>query len=189
MNRYSKFDIRILLIPRVGVGKTSLIKSIVQTCEDIVHVDPLSASISSINQRSSRKSRSRLQDGNATSTQQITEVHASTKAYPTWWFDIEDVKVLRRRKSMGDTVLERNLCFVDTPGYSHGISRLETIETILQYVQAQLLKSVQLHKSNDGDIVGLLSGNGGSQVDLVLYMVAGGRYWTFSAFSYPLTCF
>lgn len=23
---------------------------------------------------------------------------------------------------MGDTVLERNLCFVDTPGYSGGIS-------------------------------------------------------------------
>lgn len=30
--------------------------------------------------------------------------------------------MLRRRKSLGDSVLERNLCFVDTPGYGNKTS-------------------------------------------------------------------
>lgn len=55
-------------------------------------------------------------------TLQITEVYASTRAYPAWWSDLEESRVLRRRKSMGDSVLERNLCFVDTPGYGNQTS-------------------------------------------------------------------
>lgn len=35
---------------------------------------------------------------------------------------------------MGDTVLERNLCFIDTPGYSGGTS----VSTILSPYKAQL---------------------------------------------------
>lgn len=55
-------------------------------------------------------------------TTQITEIYASTKAYPSWWAEVDESKVLRRRKSMGDSVLERNLCFVDTPGYGNKTS-------------------------------------------------------------------
>lgn len=55
-------------------------------------------------------------------TTQITEIYASTKAYPSWWSEVDESKVLRRRKSMGDSVLERNLCFVDTPGYGNKTS-------------------------------------------------------------------
>lgn len=77
---------------------------------------------------------------------------------------------------MGDTVLERNLCFVDTPGYSHGMSRMESIESILQYVEAQLSKPFANTSGSQGDFVSLLSGSGGSQVDLVLYMIAQGMW-------------
>lgn len=157
-----------------GVGKTSLIKSIVQTCEDIVHVDPLSPNHPSIDQLPSRKSKSKASSASVRSTNKITEVYASTKAYPTWWSDIEGSNVLRRRKSMGDTVLERNLCFVDTPGYSHGMSRMESIESILQYVEAQYGKSFADTIGSKGDFVSLLSGSGGFQVDVVLYMIAQG---------------
>lgn len=157
-----------------GVGKTSLIKSIVQTCEDIVHVDPLSPNLPSIEQLPSRKSLSKLSSASLRSTNKITEVYASTKPYPTWWSDIEETKVLRRRKSMGDTVLERNLCFVDTPGYSHGMSRMESIESILQYVEAQFTKPFVDTTGSQGDFVSLLSGSGGFQVDVVLYMIAQG---------------
>jgi hypothetical protein len=55
-------------------------------------------------------------------TSQITEVYASTRAYPAWWSDLEESRILRRRKSLGDSVLERNLCFVDTPGYGNKTS-------------------------------------------------------------------
>lgn len=103
-----------------GVGKTSLIKAIVQTCEDIVHVDPLSSTPVAIPEmrRKSSKSKSRNGSADMQSTVQITEVYASTRAYPAWWSDLEESRILRRRKSMGDSILERNLCFVDTPGYS-----------------------------------------------------------------------
>lgn len=166
--------LKVLIAGDSGVGKTSLIKSIVQTCEDIVHVDPLSPNLLSIDQLPSRKSKSKPSSANVRSTNKIKEVYASTKPYPTWWSDIEETKVLRRRKSMGDTVLERNLCFVDTPGYSHGMSRTECIESILHYVEAQLSKpfadTVNIGGSQ-GDFVSLLDGSGGSQVDVVLYMI------------------
>ena len=75
---------------------------------------------------------------------------------------------------MGDTVLERNLCFVDTPGYSHGMSRMESIELILQYIEAQLTKPFVDTTGNQGEIVSLLSGSGGFQVDVAFYMIAQG---------------
>ena len=100
-----------------------MIKAIVQTCEDIVHVDPLSATTVAIpeKQKSSR-SKSRSGSADLQATIQITEIHASTRAYPAWYSDIEESRILRRRKSMGDSVLERNLCFVDTPGYGNKTS-------------------------------------------------------------------
>ena len=157
-----------------GVGKSSLIRSIVQTCEDVVHVDPLLPNVPSIDQPSRRKSKSKQPSSNNRSTQTISEIHASTKPYPSWWSEIEDTKLLRRRKSSGDTVLERNLCFVDTPGYSSGMSKMETIDIVVQYVEGQLKKSFSA-SSGEGDIVGLMSGNGGSQVDIVFYMISQGE--------------
>jgi hypothetical protein len=107
-----------------GVGKTSLIKAIVQTCEDIVHIDPLSATPITVPETRRKTSRTKSRSGNADmqSTSQVTEIYASTRAYPAWWSDLEESRILRRRKSMGDSVLERNLCFVDTPGYGNKTS-------------------------------------------------------------------
>ena len=68
-------------------------------------------------------------------------------------------------------MLERNLCFVDTPGYSSGLSRIETIDEIVRYMEAQIKKPF-IAGSGDGDLISLLSGNGGSQVDVVLYLLS-----------------
>lgn len=92
-----------------------------QTCEDIVHVDPICAAAVAIPEMR-RSSRSKSRSGSTEATTQITEIYASTKPYPTWWSDLEESRILRRRKSMGDSVLERNLCFVDTPGYGNKTS-------------------------------------------------------------------
>ena len=88
-----------------------------------MHVDPLSATPISVPE-TWRKSRTKPRSGSADmqSTLQVTEVYASTRAYPAWWSDLEESRILRRRKSMGDSVLERNLCFVDTPGYGNKTS-------------------------------------------------------------------
>jgi hypothetical protein len=107
----------------VGIGKTSLIKAIVQTCEDIVHVDPLAtAAVAIPERRRSSKSKSKSRSSSSIATTEVTEIYASTRAYPSWWSDLEENRVLRRRKSLGDSVLERNLCFVDTPGYGNKTS-------------------------------------------------------------------
>ena len=163
----------------IGVGKTSLIKSIVQTCEDIVHVDPLSSVSLSVERLQPRKSKSKQDKTLYKSTDSITEVYASTKPYPPWWSEIEESKILRRRKSMGDTVLERNLCFVDTPGYSRGMSITEGIESVTRYVEGQWHKTCSMTSSTESELLSMLSGNGGTQVDVVLYLIMQGQCFSF----------
>lgn len=56
-------------------------------------------------------------------TNRISEIFASTKALPEWWSDLDDSQLVSRRSSVGgDTILDRNICFIDTPGYSVGSS-------------------------------------------------------------------
>jgi hypothetical protein len=145
------------------MGKTSLIKSIVQLCEDIVHVDPLPSGISASGAPSAGRPRNKARSNRSA----ITEVYASTKPYPSWWTDAEDSKILRRRKSMGDAVLERNLCFVDVSSVG--------IEPIVEYMVQQLRSGMVSASTASGDFLGLLSGRGGAQVDVILYLLSNGK--------------
>lgn len=141
----------------IGSGKTSLIKSIVQLCEDIVHVDPLTSS-------SIPKSRAQ----GKSSAPVFHETYASTRPYPAWWSDTEDSRILKRRKSIGDTVLERNICFVDA-------SDSKNPNHAAHYIEQQLLKTINCANQANSELTSLLSGQGGSQVDVVLYLVSHGR--------------
>lgn len=75
---------------------------------------------------------------------------------------------------MGDTVLERNLCFVDTPGYSRTGPATDGIESVVRYVEAQIDKTSSCSNASYGELMNLLSGRGGTQVDLALYMIYNG---------------
>lgn len=165
--------LKVLIAGDSGVGKTSLIKAIVQICEDIVHVDPISAIPLSIPDTRRKNSRTKSRNGSADmqSTSQITEVYASTKAYPAWWSDLEESRILRRRKSMGDSVLERNLCFVDTPGYGNKTSCLECITPVVDYIESHFRKASAFEGLSESEMANMISGNGGPQVDLVLYVI------------------
>ncbi|KAL2181880.1 Septin-domain-containing protein [Thermothelomyces heterothallicus CBS 202.75] len=180
--------LKVLIAGDSGVGKTSLIKAIVQSCEHIVHVDPINPSPSSssvVMGRSSltgaaggvgsarQKAGSRRQSAreSAQGTTQITEIYASTKPYPEWWSEVDDLRVLRRRKSLGDSVLDRNICFVDTPGYGSGSSSMDTITPVSQYIEAHLQR-ISSNSLSDGDLLNLLGGEGGVQVDAVFYLVS-----------------
>ncbi|GIK00602.1 hypothetical protein Aspvir_004629 [Aspergillus viridinutans] len=152
---------KVLIAGACGSGKTSLIKSIVQACEDIVHVDPFpSLSPSNLSARAQAP----------TAAAVISEIYASTKPYPPWWSDLEDSRVLRRRKSSGDIVLERNLCFVDTA--ADGLSRVGQTDAIVHHIQQQLLRATTAVNSSNTDFENLLAGNGGAQVDAVLYLIS-----------------
>lgn len=152
-----------------GVGKSSLIRSIVQACEDIVHVDPLSPSQPSAPPRPT-KSKSRTKKAEHAVTTRVTEIHASTKPYPHWWTDTEESGILRRRKSSMDTVLERNICFVDTPGYSQG-SAEKDMSMVIDYVESLLYQTSSVTTLEDNDVLGVVSGSGGVLVDVVIYLL------------------
>lgn len=81
---------------------------------------------------------------------------------------MEDSKILRRRKSMGDAVLERNVCFVD-------VSSSTGVEPIVEYMVQQLRSGITSASTGSGDFLGLLSGRGGAQVDVILYLVSNGK--------------
>ncbi|KAG9240030.1 Septin-domain-containing protein [Calycina marina] len=163
--------LKVLIAGDSDTGKTSLIKAIVQTCEDIVHVDPLTSTPTSVPQsRKNSRTKSRSGSADLQTTIEIAEVHASTRAYSAWWSDLEEGRILRRRKSMGDSVLERNLCFVDTPGYGSKTSCLESMTPVVDYIEAQLQKAAALRDISDSEMISMLSGSGGTQVDVVFYL-------------------
>ncbi|KAL4886350.1 hypothetical protein BJY04DRAFT_101099 [Aspergillus karnatakaensis] len=162
--------VKLLLAGTSGTGKTSLIKSIVQICEDIVHVDSFDEPVSSISisRRGRSSSRPSHRPNHALAT--VSEIYASSKPYPSWWSDLEDSRILRRRKSTGEIVLERNICFVDTSASRSSPSG--QTETIIQYMSQQLLRATSALDGSNVDFQNLLAGNGGSQVDAILFLVS-----------------
>ena len=69
---------------------------------------------------------------------------------------------------MGDAVLERNLCFVDT-------SSSTKLDHVLRYLEQQLTLARSAADLRSHNFASLLSGRGGTQVDVILYLVSNGR--------------
>ncbi|KKK22784.1 hypothetical protein AOCH_007580 [Aspergillus ochraceoroseus] len=162
--------LKILFAGPSGSGKTSFIKSIVQICEDIVHVDPFDEPAHPLVSLSHVRRSSRASSRPTPLPAPVSEIYASSKPYPTWWSDLEDSRVLRRRKSMGEIVLERNLCFVDTP--ASRLSQLGQIDAIIQYMNQQLFRATAALETSNNDFQNMLAGNGGCQVDVILYLIS-----------------
>jgi len=73
---------------------------------------------------------------------------------------------------MPDAILERNICFVDTPGFGKSASGTEEIDLTVEYIESLLHRNATVGSMNDSDLLGVISGNGGVQVDVVIYMLA-----------------
>ena len=176
--------LKILIAGRKGLGKTSLIKSMVQLSEDIVHVEtfPNSPSASShirskscTHKANSQASMTHVRTSATTHEPQVSEIFASTKPYPDWWSGLEDKTFLPRPESVGDSILERNICFVDVSHGQDSVCRMgNSVDHIIRYMVAQLSKTLTLSDATENDLVSLLGGSGGSQVDLVLYLITPG---------------
>ncbi|VBB87028.1 Putative protein of unknown function [Podospora comata] len=164
--------LKVLIAGDSGVGKTSLIKAVVQSCESFVHVDSIVAGEGNGMLRSLPVGGKRGKGKGSGETREITEVWASTKPYPEWWSEVEaEGGGLGRRKSLGDEVLDRNVCFVDTMGYGFGSSSMDTIAPVTEYIQGHLQR-ISSGSLSDGDVLSMLGGEGGVQVDVVFYMVS-----------------
>lgn len=68
-------------------------------------------------------------------------------------------------------MLERNLCFVDTPDSSK-------LDKIVHYVEQQLVNAMVSVEQLGSELSGLLSGRGSSHVDVILYLISKGWYLT-----------
>ncbi|KAK2604522.1 hypothetical protein N8I77_007446 [Diaporthe amygdali] len=152
--------LKVLVAGDSGVGKTSLIKALVQSCEHIVHVDPITPQSTALVglQSGARRGKSKSSKNN-TRTTEISEIFASTKPYPEWWSDLDDFQLLKRRKSVDDTILDRNICFIDTPGYSDGSSSMENITPVIRYVESHF-ERVRSNESPDAEMLNMLGGDG-----------------------------
>lgn len=99
-NRCPSSAASVFLIFYEGIGKTSLIRTLAERCEHIVHMDPI-------------ENRSAVH---------ATETYASSRPHPWWRSDSELTVTTRRRLSSTGDVLDRNVCFVESPGHQHGAS-------------------------------------------------------------------
>lgn len=112
-----------------GTGKSSLIRAILQCCEHIVHVEPEKDAPSA----AERADRGRPDTAEKrTKKPRISEVYASTMPRPPWWspYDGEGGAECRD-PAFVDTILDTNICFVDTPGHdsSFKVSRSPDIHS------------------------------------------------------------
>lgn len=138
--------LRVMVLGSRGVGKTSLIQSICRVCEDVVHIDPIPP--------------------NPTNDGQFVEVGASSRPYPSWWSDFERRRMSISRSGTGDGVLDRNLAFIDTPALDHG----SNVDEVREYIQTCMYRTASLDQMSDHEVVSMLSGDGGLQIDAVLYL-------------------
>jgi hypothetical protein len=132
-----------------------------------VHVDPLSPPLS----QPPRRSKARKERLSIGTTRRVTEIHASTKPYPHWWTDIEESRILRRRKSGIEEVLERNISFVDTPGYTQDSPDKDEMDAVVEYVESLLYQTSSVATLDDVDMLGVVSGSGGVLVDVIFYLL------------------
>lgn len=73
-----------------------------------------------------------------------------------------------------DSVLERNLTFVDTPGYttSSASAAQEEQNLVVEYIESLLHQNISPASMEDSELLGVVSGNGGVQVDVVFYLLS-----------------
>jgi hypothetical protein len=75
-----------------------------------------------------------------------------------------------------DAVLERNICFVDTPGFTRGSTEKEEMERVVEYVESLLYQTSSVTTMEDSDVLGVVSGSGGIAIDVVLYLLPPSKF-------------
>ncbi|ATY59492.1 Cell division GTP binding [Cordyceps militaris] len=135
--------LRLLVLGSPGTGKTSIIRSIYQCCEHIVHIDAVNTHFSG----------------------PVLETHASTRPYQWWQTEIPSETLRRRSSTSVEDILDRNICFLDFTPQSpistrHAFDFLES--TLAPLLEKQMA---------DADLISLLSNGNEPIVHAVLYML------------------
>lgn len=167
--------LKILVVGRSSVGKTSLIESLTSACESIVHVDPkVSAGPNDddvgVDPRAENS---------------ITEIKASTKPLPSFRCATNTAeRDFSRRQSLVDSdvsskdnALDRNVCFVDTPGFGSSDSLSGCMDTVISYLEDKFRQTADLvNISQQKQAVNLISSATSlsefTHVDAILYLIS-----------------
>ncbi|KAH6890311.1 hypothetical protein B0T10DRAFT_485527 [Thelonectria olida] len=132
--------LKIMVAGKPGIGKTSLVMSLAQRCEHIVHIDQIEPN----------------------SAMHVSEFYASSRPHPWWKTDSQlAMPNARRRSSTAGEMLDRNVCFVESPGRSK-----QDLSYVKSYLSALLTKPM-----DDADLFALLNAGGEPIVDVLLYLI------------------
>ncbi|KAH8686663.1 hypothetical protein BGZ61DRAFT_43429 [Ilyonectria robusta] len=138
--------LKIMVAGRPGIGKTSLIRSLAQRCEHIVHMDQIEPN----------------------QTRDVAETYASSRPHPWWKTDSQLLLTdTQRPSSLTGEMLDRNVCFVEGPGHMNGPSGpWHDLRYVKSHVTALLGKPM-----DDSDLFSLLNAGGEPIVDVLLYLI------------------
>lgn len=64
---------------------------------------------------------------------------------------------------------------MDTPGYSATASSVDEQNLVVEYVESLLRQTSSVGSMDDSDVIGIIGGSGGVQVDLILYLMKPSR--------------
>jgi len=67
---------------------------------------------------------------------------------------------------MNEPVLERNVCFIDAQS-DH------SLKNVVQHVEGLFWRNQSFTSYSDSELLSIFSGNGGVQVDVILYLLKG----------------
>ncbi|SPO02718.1 uncharacterized protein DNG_05393 [Cephalotrichum gorgonifer] len=158
--------LKILVAGSKGAGKSSLIRAILQCCEHIVHVEPKKDVPGTRLNNSRHDTTEKL-----VPESQISEIHASTMPRPPWWTPCDEGSAESKDPTFVDTVLDPNICFVDTPGHENPTMLPQVISLAREYIESHLRPHLSSSVA-DSDMLRMLGGNGGSLVTGVLYLIS-----------------
>ncbi|KAI5460065.1 hypothetical protein BGZ63DRAFT_426013 [Mariannaea sp. PMI_226] len=138
--------LKIMVAGRPGIGKTSLVWSLAQRCEHIVHVD----------------------QAEPTKSTHVSEFYASSRPHPWWKTDSTAAMSYARRKSLTTgEMLDRNVCFAECPGRSSGFpGSWQDLSYVKSHLTTLLTKPM-----DDSDLFALLNAGGAPIVDALLYLI------------------
>ena len=153
-------SLTVLLTGPKREGKSSLIKALAQSTEDIVHIDYFPQEQD--NDVEKEKKTKKSEDDRA-QPQHRTEFHASTRPYPAWWSQEADHHVTKRRRTStgDDLILDRNLHFLETR--AEGTADIDSCITALE-------RTLHSQRSSDPVSLRLLSNDTGTLIDLICYV-------------------
>ena len=163
-----------LLIRGTGSGKSSLIRAIIQHCDDIVHVDAAQEISSLDNLESFVQEAQSLASPGAHRSRLPIQLKASTKAYPAWFLDLEESATSKRRPSSGvESRLDRNISFVEFPACEPGQSTINGFTS--SFMEKMFMHTGVGPVESEQSVMEILSGSDGHLIDVVLYLFSSSK--------------